>query len=95
MYGGVSTDQLRATGPEWNIFLACDLRLVSPRFMERLVRRVRVTCSDALAPRPEDGWQPPSAAYYARCRTAIMPGIHEGRRSIIGLFDEIQKGVGH
>jgi len=81
---------LISSGTEWNVFLACDLPLVSPRFMELLVQRVRATCSDAVVPRTEDGWQPLSAAYHARCGRAFARAVQQGRRSIIGLFNEIR-----
>lgn len=84
---------LISSGTEWNIFLACDLPLVSPRFMELLVQRVRATCSDAVVPRTEDGWQPLSAAYHAACRTGFARAIQEGQRSVIRLLDEIRVDV--
>lgn len=81
---------LHSSRTEWNIFLACDLPLVSRQFMRFLVERVRATRSDAVVPRAEDGWQPLCAAYHSRCRTVFAQAIEEGRRSIIGLFDEVR-----
>ena len=46
-----------------------------------------------MVPRTEDGWQPVSAAYHSRCRTSFARAIQEGRRSIIGLFDEVRVEV--
>ena len=46
-----------------------------------------------MVPRTEDGWQPLSAAYHSRCRTAFARAIQEGRRSIIELLDEVQVEV--
>jgi molybdopterin-guanine dinucleotide biosynthesis protein A len=80
---------LLSSQAEWNIFLACDLPLVSRQFLQLLVQRVRATRSDAVVPRTEDGWQPLSAAYHSRCRTAFARAIQEGQRSMIKLFDEI------
>jgi molybdenum cofactor guanylyltransferase len=74
---------------EWNIFLACDLPLVSPKFLELLIRRVHATRSDAIVPRNEYGWQPLSAAYRLSCRTVFARAIREGRRGIVGILDEI------
>jgi molybdopterin-guanine dinucleotide biosynthesis protein A len=84
---------LLSSHAEWNIFLACDLPLVSRQFLQLLVQRVRATCSDAVVPRTEDGWQPLSAAYHSRCRIAFARAIQEGRRSIIRLFDEVRVEV--
>jgi molybdopterin-guanine dinucleotide biosynthesis protein A len=78
---------------EWNLFLACDLPLVSPRLIELLVQRVRATHADAVVPRTEDGWQPLAAAYHTRCRTAFARAMKESGRSIIGLFDEVRVDV--
>ncbi len=84
---------LLSSRAEWSIFLACDIPLVSPQFLELLIERVRATRSDAVVPRTEDGWQPLSAAYHSRCRTAFAQAIEEGRRSIIGLLDEVRVEV--
>ncbi len=81
------------SGTEWNIFLACDLPLVSRQFIQLLVERVRATRSDAVVPRTEDVWQPLSAAYHSRCRRAFTRALQEGRRSMIGLFDEVRVEV--
>ena len=75
---------------EWNIFLACDLPLMSGRFLQFVVERIRATCSDAVVPRTKDGWQPLSAAYHARCRTTFAQAIQEDQRSIIRLFDKFR-----
>ncbi|MGA3327530.1 MAG: molybdenum cofactor guanylyltransferase [Terriglobia bacterium] len=77
----------------WNIFLACDLPLVSRQFLQLLVKRVKATRSDAVVPRTKEGWQPLSAAYHSRCRTVFARAIQEGRRSFIGLFEEIPAEV--
>jgi molybdopterin-guanine dinucleotide biosynthesis protein A len=74
----------------WNIFLACDLPVLSPQFIRLLVQRVRATRSDAVAPRTEDGWQPLCAAYHARCRTVFERALQEGERSIVWLFDKVR-----
>ena len=63
----------------WNIFLACDLPLVSRQFLQLLVERVRNTRSDAVVPRTADGWQPLSAAYHSRCRTMFAQAFQKAR----------------
>jgi molybdopterin-guanine dinucleotide biosynthesis protein A len=75
---------------EWNIFLACDLPRVSPQFIQFLVERVSATRADAAAPRTLEGWQPLSAAYHSRCRTALTRAFQAGERSLIRLFDELR-----
>lgn len=80
---------LISSDAEWNLFLACDLPRVSPRFIEFLAQRVRATRSDAVVPHTSDGWQPLCAAYHARCRTAFELAIRERRLSIVKLFDEL------
>jgi molybdopterin-guanine dinucleotide biosynthesis protein A len=80
---------LISSDAEWNLFLACDLPRVSPRFIEFLVQRVRATRSDAVVPRTQEGWQPLCAAYHARCRTAFQPAVRQRRLSIVELFDEL------
>lgn len=84
---------LSSSRADWNIFLACDLPLVSRQFIQLLLQRVRSSCSDAVVPRTADGWQPVSAAYHSRCRPSFERGIQEGRRSIIGLLDEVRVEV--
>jgi len=81
---------LLSSSAEWNIFLACDLPLISQQFIQLLVRRVRATRSEAVVPRTEGGWQPLAAAYHVCCRTAFAQAVVEGRRSIFRLFDEIR-----
>jgi molybdopterin-guanine dinucleotide biosynthesis protein A len=85
----VCTGLLHSTA-EWNVFLACDLPLLSSRFLQLLVERIRDSQSDAVVPRTEDGWQPLCAAYHSRCCPAFVRALQENRRSLIGLFEEIQ-----
>jgi molybdopterin-guanine dinucleotide biosynthesis protein A len=75
---------------EWNIFLACDLPLLSSKFVQLLVMRIGASPSDAVVPRTTDGWQPLCAAYHARCLPVFMRGLEENRRSIVGLFDQLR-----
>lgn len=75
---------------EWNIFLACDLPLVSRQFMELLIKRIRATHCDAVVPCTHDRWQPLAAAYHIRCRDPISRAIKAGRRSMVGLLDEVR-----
>lgn len=84
---------LLTSSADWGIFLACDLPLVSRHFIQFLIQRVRATCSDAVVPRTEDTWQPPSAAYHIRCRTPFVRSIEAGRRSVIGLLEEVRVDV--
>jgi len=74
----------------WNIFLACDLPLVSPKLLELLVGRVHTTPLDAVVPRTEDGWQPLAAAYHGRCRPVFEGALQKGQRSLVGLLEEIR-----
>jgi molybdopterin-guanine dinucleotide biosynthesis protein A len=78
---------------EWNIFLACDLPLVTGRFIDLLIRTVATSNSDAVVPRTLKDWQPLSAAYHVRCRNVFTQAIKEGRRSMIGLLDRIRVDV--
>jgi molybdopterin-guanine dinucleotide biosynthesis protein A len=75
---------------EWNIFLACDLPLLSGEFLQLLVERIRASQADAVVPRTEDGWQPFCAAYHSRCRAVFVRALQQGRRSMIGVFEEIR-----
>src|SRR5208282_3519749 len=84
---------LLSSSAEWNIFLACDLPLVSRQFIQLLVQRVRATRSDAVVPRTEDGWQPLSAAYHSRCRTVLARAFQDGGRSIVKVLEEIRVEV--
>ena len=78
------------TTAEWNIFLACDLPLLSGRFIQLLVERIRTSQADAVVPRTEAGWQPLCAAYHSRCRPVFVRALEENRRSLNRLFDEIR-----
>lgn len=86
---GVCTGLLHSNA-EWNVFLACDIPLVSQGFMDLLIRRVRTTSSDAVVPRVEDEWQPFSAAYHARCRDIFVRAFEEGERSIVRLLNKVR-----
>lgn len=77
---------LLASTAAWNVFLACDLPLLSQPFLRLLVNRVRGTRADAVAPRTADGWQPLAAAYHKRCGPAFFRAIEAGERSIIASF---------
>ncbi len=78
------------THARWNIFLACDLPLVSKTFVQLLNERMRLTQCDAVVPRTADGWQPLSAAYQATCQTAFTQALQQGERSIIRLLGDIR-----
>ena len=81
---------LLSSTTEWNVFLACDLPMISQQFIQLLVQRIRTTRADAVVPRTADGWQPLSAAYHSRCRAAFARAIQVGERSVIRSFDEVQ-----
>lgn len=81
---------LLSSTTEWNVFLACDLPMISRQFIQLLVQRIRTTRADAVVPRTADGWQPLSAAYHSRCREAFSRAIQDGERSVIRSFDEVQ-----
>ena len=78
------------TSAEWNIFFACDLPLLSGRFIQLLAKRIWTSQADAVVPRTEDGWQPLCAAYHSRCRPAFVRALEENRRSMIGMLGEIR-----
>ncbi len=83
--GAVCTALLASPGG-WSIVLASDLPLVSERFIQLLIQRVRATNADAVVPRTTDGWQPLAAAYHARCRAVFQHAFEAGERSIISAF---------
>jgi molybdopterin-guanine dinucleotide biosynthesis protein A len=85
----VCTGLLNST-VEWNIFLACDLPLLSARFLQLLVARIHDSRADGVVPRTDDGWQPLCAAYNSRCRPVFVRRLQVGRRSMIGVFDEVR-----
>lgn len=75
---------------EWNLFLACDLPLISARLITLLINYVRATNSDAVVPRSERGWEPLAAAYHTRCQPAFLRAIDEGQRSVVGLLPQLK-----
>lgn len=81
---------LYSTQARWNIFLACDLPLVTHNFVQLLVQRVRASQCDAVVPRTADGWQPLSAAYHANCQTAFTQALQQGERSVVKLLEHIR-----
>ncbi len=87
---GAICTALLAAPSGWSIVLACDLPLVSERFIQLLVQRVRATNADAVMPRTADGWQPLAAAYHARCRSVFQRAFEAGERSIIRAFATIE-----
>jgi len=80
---------LQHSRAEWNIFLACDLPLLTVSFIHLLRDRAAVSSADVVAPHTVDGWQPLCAAYRSRCCQACVGALHAGRRSLIKLFDDL------
>lgn len=78
---------------EWNIFIASDLPLLSRRFIELLIRRIRMTECDAVVPYLGNKWHTLSAAYHAHCKPAFSIGIEDGQRSIIRMLPKIRVDV--
>ena len=81
---------LRHSACDWNIFLACDLPLLSKGFVQLLVDRIQTAACDIVAPRTKDGWHPLCAAYHTCCRTAFEDALAEKRYSIVALFDRFR-----
>ncbi len=81
---------LYSTQARWNIFLACDLPLVTRKFVELLAQRVCATRCDAVVPRTSDGWQPLCAAYHANCQTSFTQALQQGERSVVRLLEHIR-----
>jgi molybdopterin-guanine dinucleotide biosynthesis protein A len=81
---------LLCSSTEWNIFLACDLPLITRKFVQVLVERIRASRADAIVPRSAEGWQPLSAAYHSRCQTSFSRAIQDGERSIVSLLDNLR-----
>lgn len=74
---------------QWNLFLACDLPLVTPRCLALLIERSRNTNFIAVVPQTEHGWQPLCAVYHVLCRPIFEAGVRRGNLSVVGLFDEV------
>lgn len=103
LWGSVIADRWPSQGPlaavctgllhsnaEWNVFLACDIPLISRHFLDLLIRRVYTTFSDAVVPRAKDGWQPFPGAYHTRCQGIFLRFFEEGERSIVRLLDKVR-----
>jgi molybdopterin-guanine dinucleotide biosynthesis protein A len=73
----------------WNIFLACDLPLLTDRLVELLVSRARASGSDAVVPQTADGWQPLCAAYRPRCLDKLKAALRAGKLSVRSALDEL------
>jgi molybdopterin-guanine dinucleotide biosynthesis protein A len=74
---------------DWNIFLACDLPLVTQQFIRLLVLRTGASHDDAVVPRTADGWQPLCAAYHSRCLSVFEGALHAGERSVIKSLEQL------
>lgn len=78
---------LRRAGDGWAVAIACDMPLVTPALVGRLVG-----APDAAAVAPKIGgvWQPMFARYDAKLALPIaVRRAGEGRRSLQGLLDEL------
>lgn len=75
---------------EWNLFLACDIPLVSRGFLDLLTGRVGSSPADAVVPRDENRWQPFVAAYHARCRETFVRAFEAGERSLVRILDSVK-----
>lgn len=58
---------------DWSIFLACDMPLLSSRFIELLLQLMAKSDADAVVPQTGSGWKPVCAAY----RKTAIPQIRE------------------
>ena len=90
--GAICTGLLHSQA-EWNVFLACDIPLVSRHFVDLLIRRLRTTSSDAVVPREGNKWHPLTAAYHARCGEICATAFEEGERSVVRLLDNMRVDV--
>ena len=80
---------LKHSGSDWNLFLACDLPLVSRSVIERLVGQIAETHAQALVPRTASGWQPLCAAYHRSCLSVMEQSLARRELSVVGLFPSL------
>lgn len=86
--GALSTGLLHSKSA-WNIFLACDLPLLTDRLVQLLVSCARASSSDAVVPLTTDGWQPLCAAYHSRCIAKLQAALRAGRLSVRNALDDL------
>lgn len=100
----VFEDEFRGRGPlagidtglrharwEFNLFVACDLPFLEPRFCEFLCCRALSSLADVTVPASPDGrWQPLCAVYRRRLRTLIRAQLVEGRNKVDAFFPRVR-----
>ena len=82
---------LSAARHETLVLLACDMPLVSARFLAYMLELSGA--ADIVVPRTERGYHPLCAVYTRACREPVQRLLAERRLAMIGLFDEVRVRV--
>jgi molybdenum cofactor guanylyltransferase len=75
---------------DWNLFLACDLPLVTPQLIEIIVRKANLCTAQAVVPQTGEARQPLCAAYHRNCLPIIRAAIAWGERSINRILGDVR-----
>jgi len=84
--GAIYTGLLH-TRTEFNLFLACDLPFIEPRFLRYLAEEAIASGADAtLAETPGEGLQPLTAIYRRRALPAVRRSLAHGRNKMTSFL---------
>jgi len=78
---------------EWNVFLACDVPLLTDRFLQELLARAAVTSAQAVIPKTAAGLQPLTAAYHRSCLPIFESAIRRGDLSVRKVLRLLQREI--
>jgi len=80
--GGIHT-ALSASPADWNLIVACDLPVVSAKFLEMLMEAAEESGGDCLLPAGPSGRpEPLCAVYHSRCLPAIGAALDRDIRKV-------------
>jgi molybdopterin-guanine dinucleotide biosynthesis protein A len=81
---------LESSPYEWNVFLACDLPFLEPRFLDFLLGLALGSDFEAVVPQPDAGWQPLCAAYHRRCLPVMQQSLERANAGIVDALPSLR-----
>lgn len=75
---------------EWNIFLACDMPLLSADVLRLLLERALVSHAHGVVPVTAGRWQPLCAAYHRRCLPLFESALQEASGRVMSALARVR-----
>lgn len=81
---------LASSRTDWNLFLACDMPLMSAALLRTLLDCATDTSAQAVVPYVGGRWEPLCAVYHRDCLHAMETTLAGGERSVVKSFARIR-----